>query len=155
MNFEYQKVSEYSASVKLGYFSTNRILGYAKFGLSLHKNEYKDLRINTATTMDVVRYDDDAFLDYFKSTFLNGVKASSYSIPKKSQLYVSFNLGVGVDYFLTRRIFIRAEYEFKIAPSSRLSSMENTNADEDIYNAFSLRYQDKEHSISMGFGVYL
>jgi opacity protein-like surface antigen len=155
MDFEYQKSYECSASVRLGYFPTNRILGYAKFGVSVHKNKYKDLRIKTATTLSVVRYDDDAYLEYFESTFLKGVNASSYSIPKKSQLYASLNLGVGADYFLSRRIFLRAEYEFKIAPSSRLSSQEDANANEDIYKAFSLRYQDKEHCFSLGVGVYL
>lgn len=155
MNIEYHKNFELSGSIRLGYFPTNRIMPYVKLGGAAHQNEYKHLRIDTATTLGHERFDDDAYLEYFLSTYLKAMKASIYSVPKKTQWYASINIGTGADYFISRKVFTRLEYEFKIAFSSRSSTLSGVNVDEDIYKAYGLRYQDKEHCLSLGIGVYL
>jgi opacity protein-like surface antigen len=155
MNVEYYKNLELSACVRLGYFSTNRIMPYIKFGGSANRNEYRELRIDTASDLSVQRFDDSVYAEYLSTTYLKDIKPSNYTVPKKKQWYAAINVGPGVDYFVSRKFFTRFEYEFKMAFSSRSSTLSNVNADEDIYKAYGLRYQDIEHCISIGFGVYL
>jgi opacity protein-like surface antigen len=155
MNLAYHKKFETSFSFRLGYFATNRLLGYVRLGTSVHRNTYDELRINTAHNLTYQRFDDDTVNEYWNKTFIKTITPTQYSTPKYTQHYMAINLGTGVDFFLTRKLFARLEYEYKISISSKSNSLSDANPEEDIYKAFGLRYQDKEHCVSFGLGVYL
>jgi hypothetical protein len=155
LNLKYYKTFEGSAGLKLGYFFTNRLLAFVKLGSSLHRNTYKELNIDTASTLDGQRYDDETFPHQWEKHYLASVTPLQYKSPKYTQYYSSLNLGLGCNFFLTRKAFICLGYEYKMAISSDICSKLDTSIEDDVYKAYGLRYQDREHCISLGFGFYV
>jgi opacity protein-like surface antigen len=155
MDFMFHKNFESSFCVRIGYFPINRALVYLKVGAAFNVNTYDKLHIKTNTTLQAQRLNDDNVANWGYNYMRMDIPNAQFTIPAGHRCYTTLNLGIGADYFLTKKVFIRPEYEYKIALSNRLRLSSNANLSESIYNSYSIRYQDKENCISFGIGMYL
>lgn len=160
-NVEYTKHFEGALHFRLGYCPSERFVGALLLGLGIHSNKFDRVFATTdPSTLTFLRVNDDPsnwqqdffyFVDHNKDG-IGDFPKKDYELKVGTYCYVSLNLGVGFDYFVTPHAFLRCDYQYKISFSRHLHSPTDASPESPYCDLYSLRYQDREHCLSFGLG---
>lgn len=162
LTFKCSREIEAETAIRLGFKPKDNLLVYIKSGVSLQTCAIDMLRIFLHGTISMKRNDDTAVNPEAQMLY-PFPDQKTYEIPGERHYFASLNLGAGLEKMIGKKAFVRLEYNFKMAFSKTLRSMfDDKNIDKlesvfdtryaRLFTEYALRYQDKEHQISMGIG---
>lgn len=153
----FRKFFEASAVLRMGFAPKNNILGYVLFGTSIHANSYDDFNVEINPELKLIPTNDEFNTNEsskvkWQTNWVKSISKQVYKIPTGGSFYMSMNTGIGFDYFINKRFFIKVEYLYKFSFASHLRRSHEASLQEDSYNAYAIRYHDSEHCLLLGMG---
>lgn len=153
----FSKHWEAALKLRLGFFSTDRFLGFVSCGVSVHCNIFDSCRVDIKPQMNLTHLNDEysnssSALIKWNSTWVKSLTDQQYFVTTGQHCFASLNIGLGCDYFVRPKVFVRLEYQYKFAFANHLRFSHYTDVTEDSYKAYAIRYQDGEHCLSLGLG---
>lgn len=149
---------EAELAIRLGYNPLRDLLMYIKVGPSFNVISIDKFVVCVNNDFDLSeRYDDDQNINdakTMKQLLKDFPKKLEYTLPSVYHPFVSLNLGAGVEKTLRYQVFLRLEYNFKIAFMSSFHALHNKDCSGSKFNfdEYEFRYQDIEHQVSVGVG---
>lgn len=160
VNIKTHKNFEAELAIRLGYNPLRDLLMYIKVGPSFNIISIDKFIVCVNNDFDLSeRYDDEIKKteisnEATQQLLKNFPKKQEYTLPSVHHPFVSLNLGTGVEKTLRYQIFLRLEYNFKIAFMSHFHALHDKDCSGSKFNfdEYEFRYQDIEHQVSVGIG---
>lgn len=154
----FSKHLEAALKLRLGFFSTDRFMGFITLGTSFHRNVFSRCRVDIDPQLKTQNLNED-YSQYYKDLWARNwrhdLTAQQYLVTTGEKSYASLNVGAGCDYFISKKTFLRLEYQYKFSFTNHLRFKHYTDITEDAYKAYAVRYQDGEHCLALGIGRVL
>lgn len=154
-NIRFKKDFEIALGVRLGFFASERLLGYLTTGVSWNQNDYDRCQVTMNPNLNIRRLNDDTSAwtkSNWKSNWVQALQHEQYFVTTGRHSYACLHIGLGADYFIKQKIFARVEYLYKFAFTNHLRFKHYTEVTDDSYKAYAIRYQDSENCFSLGIG---